>query len=435
MLRVFEKRQWFRAVILAQWLGAAFAFGQIPPLNVAEVGNWDGHPDAYRAADCWADGRGFAYVGNRDGATIDIMDIRNPVEPTLLSTYVIPAPNNFCNAKDVKVHDGLMYIGMDDDGADGAQIVDVRNIDEPVMLTNVNVAGFSDIHNLFYDNGFLFLVTSRDSNMAVVDLREFDPDNPPDRIEEALWQVSNIGDFFVHDVTVVGNRAYLSAWDSGIWVYDITDLGEQAPTFLGAGPGNSTHSAWATRDGRWIVTNEERGDGGPVKLYEYEEDNNGNVTVTHRNTFSIPTTHAPSSHNVYVIGYRAYCAWYNRGLMAFDINPEFGLLSLVAHFDTSVEEGPFNGAWGAYPFNGRDQVILSDKFTQFWVFDVRVPGSSDFDGDADVDLQDYGAFNACLTGDGEALVAADCDIFDTDGDLDVDQTDYQELYEAQTGPR
>ena len=53
---------------------------------------------------------------------------------------------------------------------------------------------------------------------------------------------------------------------------------------------------------------------------------------------------------------------------------------------------------------------------------VRAPG--DFNGDDDVDLVDFAAFNNCVTGPGEAANIS-CRVFDFDNDEDVDFTDFQ----------
>lgn len=413
----------------------------IPPQNVHVVGQWDEHPVDYTAADVWADDRGYAYVCNRspgtmnDPASVDIMDIRNPAGPQLLTIYDVPPPNNFSVAKDVKYHDGLLFVGLDDDGNDGCQIVDVRDPANPTHLVNIHIPGFADVHNLFYDKGYLYLANSRSPEVAIIDLTNFDPDTPPaETITDAKWLVTNVGTGFVHDVTAQNGRLYAAAWDSGLWIYDVSNIANEPPQFIASAPGDSTHACWPTADGRWIVTNEERSDGGPVKLYEYTEPE-GIPTLTHTFTFAIPTTQAPSSHNVYVVGYRAYCAWYNRGLMAFDINPEFKWLELVAHHDTSTETANFLGAWGVYPFNGRDKVLVSDKQTQLWIFDIRVPASGDYDGDADNDILDYSALTRCFATNGTPYEDPSCETLDFDDDNDVDLIDYAELRANQTGPR
>ena len=70
----------------------------------------------------------------------------------------------------------------------------------------------------------------------------------------------------MHDITVQDGRLYACGWDSGLWIYDVTDVANSMPSFLGNTPdgGNNTHSAWPTDDGQFVVTGEERGNGGPI---------------------------------------------------------------------------------------------------------------------------------------------------------------------------
>jgi len=59
----------------------------------------------------------------------------------------------------------------------------------------------------------------------------------------------------------------------------------------------------------------------------------------------------------------------------------------------------------------------------------------DFDGDGDVDLADFAAFQGCLSGAGVPFVAeSGCEVFNFDFDLDVDITDYEEFESLLTGP-
>jgi Dockerin type I domain len=55
-----------------------------------------------------------------------------------------------------------------------------------------------------------------------------------------------------------------------------------------------------------------------------------------------------------------------------------------------------------------------------WSFTTAV--KADLDRDGDVDQEDFGLFQACLSGSGVA-VAAGCADADLDGDGDVDQAD------------
>lgn len=64
---------------------------------------------------------------------------------------------------------------------------------------------------------------------------------------------------------------------------------------------------------------------------------------------------------------------------------------------------------------------------------VHIPGAGDYDLDCDVDLLDYTAWPACMSGPGGGL-AAGCAPFDFDQDNDVDTSDFAVLQEVFTGP-
>ncbi|MFQ5414182.1 MAG: hypothetical protein ACE5E6_06955 [Phycisphaerae bacterium] len=63
-----------------------------------------------------------------------------------------------------------------------------------------------------------------------------------------------------------------------------------------------------------------------------------------------------------------------------------------------------------------------------------VPAHGDADGDGDVDLLDYGAYAACMTGPENGPPASGCATFDFDGDTDVDMADFAAFELAFHGP-
>ena len=64
-----------------------------------------------------------------------------------------------------------------------------------------------------------------------------------------------------------------------------------------------------------------------------------------------------------------------------------------------------------------------------------ITADGDYEGDGDVDMDDYIWFQTCFSGEGNAYPPAiGCDDFDFDGDDDVDLTDYEEFYPLLAGP-
>lgn len=145
---------------------------------------------------------------------------------------------------------------------------------------------------------------------------------------------------------------------------------------------------------------------------------------------------------------RAYCA--ARGRVLFDF------ADIEAHtpegrpcFDNrdGVPYRAMNGAFENYPDDGRDYPAICQDYTTevdgghlgsvsagrvqvakaAWVLMARLAGweplFGDFDGDQDVDLDDYRRFADCLSGPGEPYVG-ECQAGDTDGDRDIDLRDF-----------
>jgi YD repeat-containing protein len=85
------------------------------------------------------------------------------------------------------------------------------------------------------------------------------------------------------------------------------------------------------------------------------------------------------------------------------------------------------GFWVRYAYDAMDRLV-----------EVRDPASSyavsDFDFDGDVDLGDFGVFNACYNGPNKPPAQGNCDRCDFDDDGDVDLADFFVLQKCFNGP-
>ena len=378
-------------------------------VEVTLIGEWDGFGGSY--ADIWGDGD-FAYIGHFGGSAVNIVNITDPANPVGIE-YALPPPNTSSSAQDVKVGDGLLFIGLGGSGA-SVHIVDVRTPMSPVGLVDIDIAGLTSVHNVFYDNGWLYIVDSGTPRIGVVDLTGFDPDNPPaSPITTLKWMMEGVGSSFVHDITVVGGRLYAAAWDSGLWIYDVSNVATEKPTFLGSTPGNNTHSCWPTDSGDFVVTAEERSGGG-IQVYRVTAVG-ASVDLSLTDSFALPTNEAFSVHNPLIVGNRIYNSWYEAGLLIFDIDPVTGLLDPVATFDTAVS------VWGVYPLLGPERVLLSERDLGLLVVSVGSGPVGDRDGDGMVGitvllipLGDWGPGDAPCPPEFPADLDDDCDVGITD---------------------
>ncbi len=355
-------------LMIAITFGPPALAGNECPIELIQTSQWN--EDDGGISDIWADGD-VAYLAEFGDNKVHFIDISDPFNPMQVLEWVVPPPSTFASAQDVKVGDGLLFISLDADPNDSVEIVDVSDPFDPVHLSWISTPTMSTVHNTFYHNGYLFFANSNSPDLAVVDLTTFDRNNPPEQIEANLWLIQ-AGNAFVHDMTVQDDILYVAAWNSGLFVYDVSDIANQAPVLLGqSDPSPSTHAVWPSADGRWAVVTEER-PGGPMRLYEITPGEGGGVDVVLRDTVSFDESEAISAHNPVVIGTRVYVSWYQLGAFIFDIDETTGTFIERAHFDTF--DGPafgFDGAWGIYPFLGEDRILVSDITSGLIVLSVN----------------------------------------------------------------
>ncbi len=165
------------------------AMAQNDPVNAELVGQWDDFGGTY--ADVWGDGD-YAYVAHFNHHGVHIVNISDPQNPVAIE-YLLPPPNDNGSAQDVKVADGLMFIGIEG-GEQSAHVVDVRDPTKPLPLVSIDIDGYRSIHNLFYDSGYLYLADSNTNRVGIVDLTTLDPDVPPQGpITTAKWIIEDVG--------------------------------------------------------------------------------------------------------------------------------------------------------------------------------------------------------------------------------------------------
>ena len=143
------------------------------------------------------------------------------------------------------------------------------------MITQVTSAdsGYNSIHNVFYADGFLYEADSRTKVVKVFDVS--DPNNA-----FFVRNITTAANPFVHDVTVVGSRLYASGWNGGTFVYDVSDVGVNAPLLLGSvASGGNSHSSWVTSDGQTLIVAREAG-GADVQIFDISVPNSAVLLST-----------------------------------------------------------------------------------------------------------------------------------------------------------
>jgi len=330
--------------------------------------------------DVWAQGN-FAYVGTWGAFTPEglfcpndgtkVVDISNPADPVQVNT--LPAPSG-TQTNDIKVanvntaffHGDLLVVSNEDcqtPGARGFELWDVTNPAGAVFLARFGPVVAFDTPEFFdigfgVHNTFIFEQGDRAYVAAVVDfgealqllfdlpiigdLRIVDVTDPRHPVQVGDWGiVKNLGlnpfegqgeDFafkFLHDVWVEKNIAYLSYWDAGLILVDVSDPSD--PQFMSQTPyppseeGN-THVAVPAQGGNLVVTGDEDFTPGPwgfMRVFDA-------LDATHLaqvGSFGTANTFGPrpdagdySIHNVVVRGSSVYASWYSDGIRVVDIS-------------------------------------------------------------------------------------------------------------------
>ena len=275
--------------------------------------------------DVWAH-NGFAYTGTFNSpcppdpeAGVWVWDVHNKNKPGFV-TVIESEPGDRTN--DVKVatmNSGEILVMTNEscsDGDGGFEIYDVADPTNPVKLGSVTIdelnpisdALFGGIQDVGVHNQWLFTQGSNDY-VAVVAETAFDtfmvfditdPTNPTlaaawgaeeifdpgvgdetvdvNRVlDAAIWLTEGFGasqNRFLHDITVTadGTQAYLSNWDAGLVLLDISDLASLTSVSLpndrlisvaldpdnGSRDGEvNSHAAWPSEDGSLVVETEE----------------------------------------------------------------------------------------------------------------------------------------------------------------------------------
>jgi hypothetical protein len=118
----------------------------------------------------------------------------------------------------------------------------------------------------------------------------------------------------------------------------------------------------------------------------------------------------------------------------------FEQVPIIASNVPSVEGGTLEGIIGTNVFHDRNLRIRPDVLFNASELDITDPlpppttVPADFDGDGDVDLEDYGTFLDCFNGPGQPIDAGTCAAADLDDDGDCDLADYGAFLDCFNGP-
>lgn len=298
-------------------------------------------------------------------------------------------------------------------GFTGIGLYDVSDPAHPVELSRLQVGVFG-VHELWLQKrGNRAYVWAAAIFGEVVgdapDFRVIDVSDPRHPVQVADWggqadlgipADAGLGSFpfnFVHSVigNEAGTRAYVSHWDLGTVILDMSDPAN--PRYLGrttfkANEEGNAHSAWLARGENLLIQTDEDFDPGfftPPGTevswgYARFFDITNPAAPVQVGTFKLPTTtQFPPGvgdytvHDPKVVGNTVYFSYYAEGVVVADISRPQNT-GLVAQWLPEPASDPmglffpgekFAFVWGVFP--DRNYVLASDINSGLWVFQIR----------------------------------------------------------------
>jgi choice-of-anchor B domain-containing protein len=153
---------------------------------------------------------GYAYVMNSSNNAVQIVDVREPENPTVVGTIVTG------DLHDVYARNDTLWVA---EGTQGSfSIWDVRDKEAPTMLTRVPIPSSGYVHNVWPSEDAGIAVTTeetQDHTIKVWDTSDLD-------------NITLVGEYIAanglaHNAHVAGRYAFVSHYSAGVVVLDLAD--------------------------------------------------------------------------------------------------------------------------------------------------------------------------------------------------------------------
>jgi subtilisin-like proprotein convertase family protein len=326
------------------------------------VGQWNGDRNY---ADLWAQGN-FVYLGHLNEGGVDIINIANPANPVLASTFMGTGDNVIW---DTDVQNNIGFFASNDLYNGGVYVVDVSNPYQPVQLAFITTAqgGLPQIHGIGVQGNYLYECNNT-AKVAVFDISN------PDQPQFVRYLTSPAPSPKVHEVTPIGNYLYATLHTTvgytDIWdISDVGDTSKPVPLVSETVTGQNSHTAWPSPDGSYLAVSHES-PGGTVSLYNIQNPASPYLVST---IPGLPLDQAYSTQRVQIAGNLVVASWYQAGPQIWDISDP-SAPAFVGSYDTygggtsgtQLEQGN----WGVYAFLGPNEILASDISNGLFILSI-----------------------------------------------------------------
>lgn len=188
------------------FLYVAHAYDGLYVINISDPSNpfIDGSYNTPGVADGIYVSNGYAYVADNFGDLV-ILDVSIPQVPSPVATFEFPG-----RAMDVVGRDSLLFIAA---GDSGLVVVNVSDPSSPYLVSQfVPPSSYIYSSKVYLVDSFLFLANYYELYILSVSA----PDSP------YVLVVDSFGGQSVMDVNGYGNLVYITVWDSGMKVLDVS---------------------------------------------------------------------------------------------------------------------------------------------------------------------------------------------------------------------
>lgn len=376
-------------------------------------------------SDVWAHDR-YAYVGTWGIWTPDgelcpnlgtkVASISDSSNPDWVNT--LPAPPG-TQTNDVKVAHvntehftgDLLAVSNEDcraaDGGRGFELWDVTDPTAAEFLGRFGPAAATDTEPFLVEIGFgvhnvfIFEQGERAYVAAIVDfgevfqdffgaplvgdLRIVDVTDPRNPVQVGDWGIAkdlgqgpafNLGP---HDVWVENDIAYLSHWDGGLILLDVSDPSDPrfiSQTLYDPSEEGNTHVAVPAQGGNLVIVGDEDFEPDPwgfLRIFDTQDasDPVQIATFATENSLNAPPPIGDfTAHNIVVRGSSVYASWYTDGILVIDISQPAAPREIASFVPEPVPD-PFGilptvaEMWGIYVQN--DLILGSDMNAGLYV--------------------------------------------------------------------